>query len=149
MISIRPITKQDTEVVFMMMRIFHDSPAVLHKTSDAALRQDIADCISSDFPFVEGFVFEEDDCIAGYSMIAKSYSTEYGGLCLWIEDIYIKPQWRGHGIGTQFLTFVEEKYRSSAVRLRLEVEKSNTEAIAVYKRCCFDNLPYIEMTKEL
>ena len=29
--------------------------------------------------------------IMGYSMVAHSYSTECGGNCVWVEDIYIKP----------------------------------------------------------
>lgn len=148
MITIRTMKIKDTEEVLAMMGVFYDSPAILHKASEAVLRRDIEDCVGEN-PFIEGFVFEEEGQIAGYSMLAKSYSTEYGGLCIWIEDLYIKPEYRGSGIGTQFFSYLEEAYRGKAVRLRLEVEPSNGRAIEVYKKCGYQQLPYIQMTKEL
>lgn len=111
MITIRPMEKKDTDAVFQMMRSFYNSPAVLHQSSDAVLRQDIADCVG-DNPFVEGFLFEDGSVIAGYSMAAKGYSTEYGGVCVWVEDIYVIPEYRGRGIGTQLFQFLEDRYLS-------------------------------------
>ena len=149
---IREMTSKDIDSVLDMMRIFYNSPAVLHKASDDILKKDIEDCIS-DLPFIEGYIIEHNDEIAGYSMLAKSYSTEYAGICIWIEDLYIKPEYRSLGLGTQFFEFVNNKYDSSssaaAVRFRLEVEPSNKQAIHIYKKCGYNELPYIEMTKEL
>ena len=148
MFTIRPMENRDTEEVLAMMKIFYDSPAILHKASEEVLRRDIRDCVG-DVPFMEGFVFEKENQIAGYSMIAKSYSTEYGGICIWIEDLYIKPEYRGSGIGTQFFSYLEEQYGENAVRLRLEVEKDNARAIGVYKKCGYQELSYVQMTKEI
>ena len=39
----------------------------------------------------------------GYGMAAKSFSTEYGRQCIWLEDIYIKAEYRGLGIGSLLL----------------------------------------------
>lgn len=147
MVIIRKMCREDVDKVLDMMRTFYASPAVLHKASEEILKRDIKDCIG-DLPFIEGFVFEDGGSIAGYSMIAKSYSTEYGCICIWIEDLYIKPQYRGLGIGTQFFSYIEKLYQDNAVRFRLEVEKNNTKAIEMYKRCGYKELPYIEMTKE-
>ena len=94
--NIRTMRREDETAVFEMMRAFYDSPALIHKSSDAVLRRDIADCLS-DLPFVEGYIFEEEGEVIGYSMIAKSYTTEYGGLCSWIEDLYFKEGSRGTG----------------------------------------------------
>ena len=148
MFTIRPMENRDTEEVLAMMKVFYDSPAILHKASEEVLRRDIRDCVR-DVPFVEGFVCEKENKIAGYSMIAKSYSTEYGGICIWIEDLYIKPEYRGSGIGTQFFSYLEEQYGENAVRLRLEVEKDNARAIGVYKKCGYQELSYVQMTKEI
>lgn len=145
---IREMQEKDIEEVFGMMRVFYDSPAVLHKSPDCVLRQDIADCVG-DSPFIEGYVFEVEQKTAGYAMVAKGYSTEYGGVCIWIEDIYIKPEYRGHGIGKEFLGYIFEKYKGNAVRVRLEVERENEAAVSVYKKCGFEELPYLEMTREL
>lgn len=148
MLEIRTMENKDTEEVLEMMQVFYDSPAILHKASEEVLRRDIKDCIG-DNPFVEGFVFEENHQIAGYSMLAKSYSTEFGGNCIWIEDLYIKPEYRGSGIGTRFFSYLEEQYCKDAVRLRLEVEQSNIRAQEVYKKCGYQELAYVQMTKEL
>jgi GNAT superfamily N-acetyltransferase len=138
----------DEREVFNMMRVFYNSPAVLNTASDEILMRDIKDSIG-DMPFIEGYVFEEDGSVVGYSMIAKSYSTEYGGLCIWIEDLYVKEKYRGRGIGTSFFKYIEKEYGKTAVRFRLEAEKENENAIHVYKKCGYNNLPYVEMTKEI
>lgn len=144
---IRKMENRDAEEVFGMMRQFYDSPAVFHTSSDAVLRKDIEDCIS-DMPLVEGFVFEEDEKLLGYAMTALNYTTEYGGISVWIEDIYLKPEARGKGIATDFFAFIEKQY-PQAVRFKLEVEQENEVAIAAYRRNGYSISPYFEMTKEM
>ena len=78
-------------------------------------------------------------------MIAKSFSTEFGKPCIWIEDLYIKEQYRGMGLGKMFLDFITEKYTGCI--FRLEVEKENEGAVGLYEKCGFDFLPYLEMKK--
>lgn len=87
----------------------------------------------------------EDGEIQGYAMVAKSFSTEFGKPCIWIEDIYIKDDFRGQGIGKLFFDFLTEKY--AGCLFRLEVEEENTPAVALYKKCGFTELPYMEMKK--
>ena len=108
--KIRAMQMKDMEEVVGMMRVFYDSPAVIHAAPDKILRQDVKDCVG-DCPYIEGYIFEENDRILGYSMVAKSYSTEYGGLCVWVEDIYMKEEARGLGIGTAFFSFLDENTR--------------------------------------
>ena len=145
---IRPMGRDDFEEVLGMMKVFYASPAVLHKASEEVLRRDIEDCLG-DMPFLEGYVFEEDGWVAGYSMIAKSYTTEYGGLCIWVEDLYIKPEYRHIGLGTQFFTFIEKEYEGKAVRFKLEVEEENKSAIRAYQKNGYQISTYLEMTKEV
>ena len=80
-------------------------------------------------------------------MIAKSFSTEFGKPCIWIEDLYMKPDYRGMGIGTKFFAYIEQQYPDSVIRL--EVEEENQNAISVYKKCGYQLLPYLEMKKVL
>lgn len=141
---IQEMKKEHTDEVFQMMKIFYSSPAVSTNGSDEIFMSDIQNCIN-DNPYLEGYVFAEQDKIMGYAMAAKSFSTEFGKPCVWIEDIYIKPDYRGKGIGSQFLDYIEQKYRDSI--LRLEVEEDNTAAVHVYKKSGFDVLPYMEMKK--
>ena len=81
----------------------------------------------------------------GYAMVAKSFSTEFGKPCMWIEDLFLKETARGLGFGTGFLRYIEEKYPDAI--LRLEVESENERAVHVYKKCGFRVLPYMEMKK--
>lgn len=144
---IRKFEKEDREAVFQMMRVFYNSEAVMHTAPDEILYKDIDDCLS-ELPFIEGFVFVEGEEIAGYAMTAKSYTTEYGGICIWVEDLYVKEKFRGSGIGSTFFSWIEEYYGKEAVRYKLEVELKNEKAISVYKRAGYEKLHYFVMSKE-
>ena len=85
--TIRTMQTADKPAILRMMRVFYDSPAVDHTAPDAVLEKDIDDCLS-DLPFLEGFVIEKRGQIVGYAMTAVSYTTEYGGICIWLEDLY-------------------------------------------------------------
>ena len=145
-IKIRRIEERDKREVLSMMRVFYASPAVSTNGSDEIFNADIDNCIGGS-PYLEGFVFENDGNIEGYAMLAKSFSTEFGMPCVWIEDIYIKEEARGHGIGKKFFAYIEESYKGAI--FRLEVEEDNERALALYKKCGFDFLPYLEMKKEV
>lgn len=143
-IDIRKIQNEDKPKVLEMMRCFYSSNAVFTDGSEEIFNADIDNCIA-DNPYVEGYVFESDGDILGYGMLAKSFSTEFGKSCVWVEDIYVKKEYRGQGIGSLFLKFVEDKYPLAL--LRLEVENDNARAINVYKKFGFSTLPYMEMKK--
>jgi GNAT superfamily N-acetyltransferase len=142
--KIRLMEEKDRECVMQMMRVFYASPAVLSNGSEEIFKADIDNCVN-DSPYLEGYVFEENEAIIGYAMLAKSFSTEFGRPCIWIEDIYLKENYRGHGVGSQFFKFIDERYPGAI--FRLEAEEDNKTAINVYKKAGFDILPYLEMKK--
>ena len=141
---IRKMVRDDKNTVIDMMRVFYASPAVLSNGSDAIFEADVENCVN-DSPYLEGFIFEDDNEIQGYGMIAKSFSTEFGKPCIWIEDLYLKPEYRGLGIGTKFFEYLEQNYTDCI--FRLEVEEENERAIHVYGKNGFAVLPYMEMKK--
>ena len=143
-IIIRLVTKQDKPAVVDMMRIFYNSPAVLSDGSEQIYSDDVDNCVN-DNPFLEGYVIESEKDICGYAMIAKSFSTEFGKPCIWIEDLYLKDNYRGLGLGKLFFDFITEKYTDCI--FRLEVEKENERAVRLYEKCGFSELPYMEMKK--
>ena len=143
--SIRQMVESDRAAVMDMMQTFYSSPAVLTNGSAEIFEADIDACVS-DSPYAEGYVFEDGGEIIGYGMLAKSFSTEFGKPCIWIEDLYIKEPHRGMGIGSAFFNMISEKYPNYL--LRLEAEEENERAIAVYKKNGFEVLPYLEMKKE-
>lgn len=142
--EIRAITESDESAVLALMREFYSSPAVFTDGSEDIFLADIRNCIS-DSPYIEGYVFTTEKGVKGYAMLAKSFSTEFGKPCIWIEDLYISPECRGMGIGSAFLKLIEEKYPDSV--FRLEVEEENEGAVKLYRKNGFTVLPYMEMKK--
>ena len=142
--AIRRMEERDRETVKEMMRVFYASPAVLSDGSEEIFDADIDSCVG-DCPFLEGFVFEDGRGVLGYGMIAKSFSTEFGKPCVWIEDLYIREPYRGEGIGSRFFRYLERAYPDCVKRL--EVEAENERAVRVYRKNGFDVLPYMEMKK--
>lgn len=141
---IRTMTEADKDAVLEMMRVFYASPAVLSNGSEEIFLADIENCVN-DNPYLEGYIIEDGGRLQGYGMVAKSFSTEFGKSCIWIEDLYIKDAFRGQGIGKVFLDFVADKYPDCL--LRLEVEEENARALRLYQKCGFEILPYTEMKK--
>ena len=144
--SIRPMEASDKDAVTDMMRSFYTSEAVYTNGSEEIFSNDVDACVS-DCPFASGYVFtREDGSICGYSMLAHSYSTEYGKPAIWIEDLFIEEDARGEGLGSRLFDLVREKYPDHVHRL--EVEDTNLHAIRLYKKSGFTTLPYTEMVRK-
>lgn len=140
--EIRKIRKEDREIIIDMMRKFYNSPALITNGSEEIFANNVDNCLS-DSPYLEGYIFTVGDKVIGYGMLAKSFSTEFGRECIWIEDIYIEEEYRGHGIGSKFIQYVKDTYSDKV--LRLEAESDNTKAIATYVKNGFQKLPYMEL----
>ncbi len=144
MIEIRKMEYADSQAVVEMMRDFYSSDAVATHGSVEIFERDIENCIN-DSPYLEGYVFLDNGKCIGYSMLAKSFSTEYGRRCIWIEDIYLVPTHRGAGVASMFFDFLKAEYPGTIQRL--EVEDYNTGAIRAYEKNGFDRMPYSEMMR--
>ena len=142
--EIRKMSLKDKPLVLEMMKTFYSSPAVSTNGSYEIFNSDIENCLS-DSPYLEGYVFENQLGVLGYAMIAKSFSTEFGKPCVWIEDLFVKTEFQGQGVGRSFLDFITKKYPNHL--FRLEVEKENEKAVKLYQSFDFSFLPYLEMKK--
>ncbi len=142
--TIRLMEERDRNEVLEMMRVFYASDAVISNGSEEIFSADFDNCVSNS-PYLEGYILENGQAVLGYGMIAKSFSTEFGKPCIWIEDLYLKEAYRGAGLGSSFLNFIQDKYPGCI--FRLEAEAENGRAIHVYKKCGFEVLPYLELKK--
>ncbi len=142
-LEIRSMTAADKEAVLALMRAFYSSPAVFTSGSDEIFKTDIETCIQGS-PYLEGYVFD-DGGVLGYAMVAKSFSTEFGRPCIWIEDLYLKESAQNRGFGSKFIDFITKKYHDCI--FRLEVEEENEHAFHVYQKHGFTVLPYTEMKR--
>lgn len=140
--QIRRINKSDREVVISMMRRFYNSPALITNGSEEIFQSNVDTCIKGS-TYLEGYVFVIENKVIGYGMIAKSFSTEFGSECIWIEDIYLEEEYRSQGYGSNFMNFVKQSYPNKI--LRLEAEFDNKKAINSYEKNGFKKLPYMEL----
>ncbi|HJB95761.1 MAG TPA: GNAT family N-acetyltransferase [Candidatus Mediterraneibacter intestinigallinarum] len=144
---IRKMTENDKELYITMAEEFYNSDAVLHpiprdhfeKTANEALRSD---------EYAEIYLLEYEGETAGYGLTARTFSQEAGGQVLWIEELYIRKEFRSKGLGREFFSSLEDKNRGEIVRLRLEVEADNTRAISLYERLGYEVLDYVQMVKD-
>lgn len=141
-INIRKFNQNDKSEILKMMTEFYSSNAVSTNGSIEIFEKDFDECIKNS-SYLEGYVFIENSSILGYAMLAKSFSTEFGKPCIWFEDLYLKPEYRGKGIVTKFIYHIKENYKNHV--FKLEVEDYNEHAMHIYKKCGFEKLPYSEM----
>ena len=142
--SIDPMKEGDRQEVLAMMKPFYASDAVSTNGSDEIFSADFEACVGEN-PNLFGYVIRVDDVVAGYGMVAKSFSTEFGRPSLWIEDIYFKEAYRRKGLGKAFFAFLEKEY--PGMLFRLELEPENEAALALYQKRGFSPLPYLELKK--
>jgi ribosomal protein S18 acetylase RimI-like enzyme len=142
--SIRAMRQTDKDDILEMMRVFYTSAAVHTNGSEEIYLSDFNNCINSN-PYLEGFIIEISNKTAGYLMVAKSFSTEFGKPCIWIEDIYLKEGYRGLRLGKVAIDYVIDRFPEAVIRL--EAEEDNERAVKLYKNCGFEALPYLELIK--
>ena len=91
-------------------------------------------------------IIEYDGKIAGYGNISFTYSIEGGGNVVFLEELYIKPEYRNKGIGTEYFNFIHTNF--PAKRYRLEVTDCNIKAKQLYEKLGYTYLNYKQMIKE-
>lgn len=145
---IRDFTGQDKQTVLAMADVFYHSPAVSHPIPLSNFADVYDEMCDGGSARLRGLVFEAKGRAAGYASLSFGYSTEAGGPVVFIEEVYIAPEFRGQGIGAAFFTYLKGEYHGKAARLRLEVEPDNRRAAALYSRLGFETLPYNQMICE-
>jgi GNAT superfamily N-acetyltransferase len=72
----------------------------------------------------------------GFALYFTSYSTFRTRPCLWLEDLFVLPEHRGHGAGLALLRAVAAAaVRLGCPRLDWSVLDWNRDAIRFYERC--------------
>lgn len=142
---IRRITPADREIYIEMARAFYHSEAVLHPVPDAHFERAFDEMMRSE-DYLLGLIFEQDGRTAGYALLCKTWSQEAGGSAVWIDEIYVLPEFQGRGLGRAF--FAELESIAPAARYRLEIEPDNARAEALYRSLGFEVLPYRQMVRD-
>lgn len=144
MLTIRKIESKDKDIYLSMAKDFYASEAVLIHVGEDHFLSAFDEMMRSD-TYLECYIFEWNGIVAGYSLLAKTYSQEAGGLAVWIDEIYVIPEFRGHKIGSGFFSYLFESRPEAVRRFRLEVEKENERAVKLYRSLGFSPLLYDQM----
>jgi GNAT superfamily N-acetyltransferase len=95
-------------------------------------------------------LIQSNDQVIGYIVLTFGFSLEYRGRDAFIDEFYLRPQYRGQGIGTKTLAFVESACRTLEVRaLHLEADFANVDAQRLYDRVGYQRHDRFLMTKLL
>lgn len=81
-----------------------------------------------------------DGALAGYLACPFTLSLEYGGRTAFVDDLFVRPQYRGRGCGRQAMETVLADCRRRGVRaVHLEVWPANTVARRLYASLGFEH----------
>ena len=89
----------------------------------------------SNLDFCKCFVVESSGKLIGYSIFYPIFRTFSGALALHLEDLYIIPEHRGHGLGRSLLKSIS-KYalENKFERIDFQVLDWNADAIKFYEK---------------
>jgi ribosomal protein S18 acetylase RimI-like enzyme len=93
-------------------------------------------------------IFENDKVTIGYSILIPYWSNEYGGNILHIDELYVKPKHRKHGVATNFLECIARSFNDEFVGLQLEVTPANTRAMTYYQKLGFRKTGNVHLTRK-
>lgn len=128
-IRLRPATSDDAVLILALLKEL----AVYEKLQDRfwlteeAIRRDMLGAVCHcDLVFVDG----EGAGIATWLWIYKSFRGKRG---LYVEDLYVKPDHRGRGLGKQLLKHLAIRAEAAGGFMEWRVLDWNTPAIEFYK----------------
>lgn len=144
---LRPFTAADRAAYLQMAHDFYRSDAVDHVIPDSYIEK-TADALLAGTPFASVYMLEFQGALAGYVLLLHGWSQEGGGPTIWVDELYVLPQFRGCGLGTEVFQTLPTLYPETA-RFRLELEPDNHRAQALYAKMGYKVLNYRQMVLNL
>ena len=96
------------------------------------------------------WLIEEQGYAIGYIVLALGFSFEYGGRDAFIDELFVKKDHRGKGVGSQAIDFIIGNAKKLGVKaVHLEVEKHNERGNKLYLAKKFKPADRILMTRKV
>ena len=94
------------------------------------------------------WMIKNADQIAGYVILTFYFSFEFGGKTAFVDELFLKPAYRGKGIGSMVLDFISQKAKEFSLKaLHLEVERHNEGGNRLYAKKGFKEHKRALLTK--
>ncbi len=145
---IRFIKAHDSDECIAMLEEFYRTDAVSHTIPNDYIKNTINAALNNS-PYVKIIICEVDGDYAGFCTLSLSFSTEAGGIVVFIEELYVRDNFKGQGHGSDILDFIRQEFDSKVKRYRLEVTPQNEGAIRLYQKLGFEELSYKQMVLDL
>jgi GNAT superfamily N-acetyltransferase len=132
MLTIRPATPNDISLILQFIREL----AEYERTPEAAVAtvEDLRRDGWGTEPKFRCVIAGWGDKPAGFALFFYNYSTWQGRPGIYLEDVFVRPQFRGHGIGKALLVHVAQiAVQENCGRFQWQVLDWNTPSIEFYK----------------
>jgi GNAT superfamily N-acetyltransferase len=132
MLKIRPATREDAAAIVELI-----TALAIYEREPQAVTATEADILRDGFGATPRFrcvIAEWDGQAAGFAFWFYNYSTWQGRPGLYLEDLFVKPEFRGKGIGKALLLFLAKVASDeNCGRFEWSVLDWNTPAIEFYE----------------
>ena len=130
MTTFKPLEIADMEVITQMMQDFY---AIDNYPMDVEVAKKLfQEFISNEHLGKSWLIYSENE-IAGYIILTFIFSFEYGGKIAFVDELFIKENARGKGIGKEAIQFIQKEVPKLSLNLLyLEVEPHNENAQKLY-----------------
>ena len=133
LLSIRPATADDVPLIRQLIAEL----AEYERLADAAVATDdgLRAQLFGAQPAAEVLIGEVDGQPAGFALFFHNFSTFLGKRGLYLEDLFVRPEFRGHGLGKHLMaTLARLAVQRDCGRFEWSVLDWNELAIAFYRR---------------
>ena len=129
-VEFKTAAEQDTDNIIEMMGDFNSS--YNYNFNEGLAKENIHKLLKNNGLGVILLINYNEQTV-GYVVLSFGFSFEYGGRDAFIDKLYIKKDFRGKGLGSLAMGYVEQKAKEYGVNtLHLEVETHNEEGNKLY-----------------
>jgi GNAT superfamily N-acetyltransferase len=82
-------------------------------------------------------VFEKDEFLVGYCILIPSWSNERGGTIISVDEMYVVPSHREHGLEEDFIALLQKVAPQDCVGIRVELGRDARRRAAAYRKLGF------------
>jgi GNAT superfamily N-acetyltransferase len=131
--KIRPAAENDAGTIISLIKELADFERLSHEV--VATEDDIRQSLFGERRFAEVLIGEYEGVPISYALFFYNFSTFNGKPGIYLEDLYVKPQYRSNGFGRRMLAHIARlAKKQNCVRFEWSVLDWNEPAIRTYDK---------------